>query len=110
MNIKLNRWVYMVLVVLAAVAAGVAVEFGTLAGMCAGLLLLMLTLPAGVLGLLCAVPLIYSGMATPSEAYFIAAPLFALAGMLQWYVLLPKLYRRHERFSASAKPPRERTH
>jgi hypothetical protein len=42
---------------------------------------------------LSALALIYPGIATVSEASLIAGPIYAVAGMIQWYVLLPKMFR-----------------
>jgi len=95
---KLNRWVYMVVVATVTVAAGIAVESGGIAALGLALLLPVLTFPLGVVGALCALPLIYFGIATPSEAHFIAAPVYAIAGMLQWYVLLPRLVAGRSNF------------
>jgi hypothetical protein len=98
---KLNRWVYMVLVVLVAIASGLALEArNPFVSIGLALLLPVLTFPLGVIGALCVVPLIYLGIATPSEANMLAAPLYAVAGMLQWYVLLPRLYKT----SVTARP------
>ena len=88
---KLNRWVYMVIVVIVSIAAGFAIESRNIVALGGFVLLLpVLTFPLGVVGSLCALPLIFLGIATPSEAYTVAAPIFALAGMVQWYVLLPR--------------------
>ena len=91
---KLNRWTYMIVVAIVAVAAGVAMESRGIAALGLALLLPVLTFPLGVVGAFCALPLIYSGIATPSEAHVIAAPAYALAGMFQWYVLLPRWIAR----------------
>jgi len=61
----------------------------------AGLLLLaVLSYPAGVIGTLAAVTTMWAGILTPAEAVVLATPLFAGAGYLQWYVLLPGFFRR----------------
>lgn len=88
---KLNRWYYMVVVAIVAVATGAATESRSIAAVGIALLLPVLTYPLGVIGALVALPLIYTGIATPAEAHFVAAPVYAIAGMFQWYVLLPRL-------------------
>ena len=57
-------------------------------------LMLLLTYPVGAIGSLCAMALIYLGIATPKEAFVVAAPVFAIAGYMQWCVFLPRLFRR----------------
>jgi hypothetical protein len=53
----------------------------------------MLTYPAGLLGLLSWI-LWAKGIATPSEAVFIQGLVSAAMGLLQWYVVLPRVLRR----------------
>jgi hypothetical protein len=104
---KLNRWIYMVVVTIVAIAEGVATENPGVTAMGLALLLPVLTFPLGVVGVLCALPLIYFGVATPSEAHFIAAPVYAVAGMIQWYVLLPHMFAKNfnRQFNLDALPP-----
>jgi hypothetical protein len=97
---KLTRWVYMALVAIVAVAAGFTVEHGGAAALALALLLPVLTFPLGVVGALCALPMVYLGIATPAEANFIAAPVYAVSGMVQWYIFLPRYAVR--KFSTKA--------
>jgi len=53
----------------------------------------VLTYPLGVVGSLLSAGLILSGMLTPLEALLLATPVFAILGQLQWFWLLPKIYR-----------------
>lgn len=92
-RITINRWAYIVVVVLVTIGVGVAQETGfTLTQLGLALALPALTYPMGVLGSLCALPLIYTGIATVGEAHLIASPIYAIAGWLQWYVVYPKLF------------------
>ena len=84
---------YMVGVILIAICGGFVEELGSpLARITFALFLPVITFPMGALGALCALALIYPGIATASEAIFIAGPVYAIAGMMQWYVVLPKLF------------------
>ena len=58
------------------------------------LLVAFLTYPAGIVGTLFSMALVYPGIATPAEALCVAAPLYAVAGMFQWYVALPLAFGR----------------
>ena len=91
-----NKWLYALAVVGACVAAGLASEPAPhyLVRLGVGLAAGALTFPAGLVGLFVATPLIFSGIATPSEAFAIASPVYAVAGYLQWYVVLPRIFRR----------------
>lgn len=89
---KPNRWIYMLAVFIAAFVAGLAVELHNAASIPLALVLPVLTYPMGVIGAAIALPLIYSGIATPTEAFFLSAPVYAFAGMLQWYVVLPRVF------------------
>src|SRR5262249_54773327 len=76
----LNKWLYIVAVVGACAAGGLASEPGPnfLVRLGTGLAVGALTYPAGMVGLFAALPPIYYGIATPSEAYIVASPVFAL--------------------------------
>ena len=102
-RIKINRWVYMVVVAFVTIGVGVAQETGfVLTQLGLVLLLPVLTYPMGVLGSLCALPLIYAGIATVGEAHFVASPIYAISGWLQWYVVFPKLFcKRFNRVAGS---------
>ena len=52
-----------------------------------------LTYPAGLVGTIACSVMIYSGLFTPTEAVFCAAPFYIGAGYFQWYVLIPKHFR-----------------
>lgn len=98
----MNRWLYILAVVGACTASGLAMESGPhfLVRLGTGLGPVLLTYPAGVFGILVAMPLIYYGVATPSEAYLLASPLLALGGYLQWYVSIPWALHRRSRVGA----------
>lgn len=88
-----NQWAYICAVAVIAVGTGVALQFGdTVAQVALALVLPALTFPMGLMGALCALTLIYFGIATTSEAYVVAAPIYAAAGWLQWYVMFPRLF------------------
>ena len=53
----------------------------------------VLTYPAGVVGTIVFLGLVYGGWLTPTEALLFAAPLYIGAGYFQWYVLIPKHFR-----------------
>jgi hypothetical protein len=92
-TIFLHRWLYITVVLLVAVGAGIAQEMGSVVLQFIFVLALpVLTFPLGVLGAICTLPLIYYGIATPSEAHMIAAPVYAIAGWAQWYIVLPRLF------------------
>lgn len=89
----INRWAYMAIVVLVTIGVGVAQETGfALVQLGLALALPALTYPMGLIGSLCALPLIYAGIATVGEAHLVASPIYAIAGWLQWYVVFPKLF------------------
>lgn len=52
-----------------------------------------LTYPLGIFGTLVGSGLIFSGIVTPLEAILLCTPVFAILGYLQWFWLLPKVYR-----------------
>jgi hypothetical protein len=92
-NILLHRWFYIAVVVLVAVGSGIAQEYSSVVlQLLLAILLPVLTFPLGVLGALCTLPLIFYGITTPAEAHMIAAPVYALAGWAQWYIVLPRLF------------------
>ncbi len=96
-NILLRPWFYITVVVLVAVGSAVAQENSSVVMQLLLVLLLpVLTFPLGVLGALCTMPLIYYGITTPSEAQLITAPVYAAAGWLQWYIVLPKLFGKRD--------------
>lgn len=53
----------------------------------------VLTYPAGVVGTIAVLGLIYAGWLTPTEALLLAAPFYIGAGYIQWYVLIPRHFR-----------------
>lgn len=102
-KIKINRWAYCITVAIISIATGIALESSSpVLKIAFGLLLLAFTFPLGIVGALCAIPLIYTGIAIPSEAYFVAAPIFAIAGMVQWYVLFPRIFKGRNKSSPKA--------
>ncbi len=58
------------------------------------LVIATLTFPLGCLGMAVGLPLIYSGLITPTEFIALATPVCAALGYAQWFHLLPKLYRK----------------
>jgi len=96
---KFNRWAYFSIVVIVGVAFGVSAgafhDPDAQARLVAGsLLIAVLTYPAGIVGTLFGIALTYPGIATPAEALLVGAPLYAVAGMVQWYVVLPRMFGR----------------
>jgi hypothetical protein len=92
-NILLHRWFYIAVVVSVAVGSGIAQENSSVVlQLLLGILLPVLMFPLGVLGALCTSPLIFYGITTPAEAHMIAAPVYAVAGWAQWYLVLPRLF------------------
>jgi hypothetical protein len=90
---KPNGWVYMALVVFIAMCGGFIAEVGRpLLRVTFARLLPVLTFPMGALGAVCAMLLIYSGIATIAEASIVAVPFYAVAGMIQWHVVFPKSF------------------
>lgn len=57
-------------------------------------LVAVLTFPLGSVGAAACATLIYSGLTTPEEAIVLAAPLYAVAGGIQWFHLFPAIFRR----------------
>ena len=107
----MNRILYLALCALVCVApivvVVVAIGMGwpVTDGMAAGIALLLipiLTYPAGVVGTVFFLIMSLTGLTTLTEAMALAAPIFAGAGYLQWYVILPKVYGRKDRGSKSA--------
>jgi hypothetical protein len=56
--------------------------------------LALLTYPAGMAGLVVALPAIYFGLVTPLESLLISGPVAVAAGYLQWFVVIPRLFGR----------------
>jgi len=105
----MNRILYLALCALVCVAPIVVVAIGmgwpVTDGMAAGIALLLipiLTYPAGVVGTVFFLIVSLTGITTLTEGMALAAPIFAGAGYLQWYVILPKVYSRKDRGSKSA--------
>jgi hypothetical protein len=53
----------------------------------------VLTFPLGAVAWLAQLPLLYHGIATPSEAMALFTPLYAVLGYVQWFRILPAVYR-----------------
>jgi hypothetical protein len=53
----------------------------------------VLTFPLGIAASIASATLIYTGFATPIEAIFVATPIHAALGYLQWYKILPAVHR-----------------
>jgi TRAP-type mannitol/chloroaromatic compound transport system permease large subunit len=92
----MKRWLYVVIVLVVQLVCAALGEFNhQLSYLAAGsVAMAVLTHPLGIAAQLVALPLIYLGIATPTEAAAMAAPLFALLGYVQWYVVFPRLARR----------------
>ena len=89
----MNRWVYVAVVIIIAICGGFVAELGSPLGRIVfALILPLITFPMGAIGALSALVLIYSGLATVSEANLIAGPIYAIAGMMQWYLVFPKIF------------------
>jgi len=107
----MKRILYLVLCVLACVTPlPVAVFFDNLLNDVAvaslGLLVVqVLTYPAGAVGTVLWLVLVLTGLTTPTEGIALLAPVFAGAGYVQWWVMLPKIYGRNRGGSA---PPSSR--
>ncbi len=59
-----------------------------------------LTYPLGLAGATVTIPLIYFGIATKSEAFAVGAPIYAAAGLIQWYAVVPWIVRSRRRVAA----------
>jgi hypothetical protein len=104
---KINRWIYIAICLIAgallAFATGVSENPATghsenpLYLAAATLLIWVLTHPAGILAQAVSMPLIYNGIATPSEAFVMALPVAVAMGYVQWYVVVPRLLRQGSR-------------
>ncbi len=109
-RLKLSPWLYFTTVTvigigLGVIAATVDNSEGRISLAVGVLLLSMLTYPAGIIGTLCGMPLIFMGLVTPAEALAISAPVYAISGTLQWYVILPRVFARREgAIAANADP------
>ncbi|MBW8300195.1 MAG: hypothetical protein K0M60_11385 [Hydrogenophaga sp.] len=57
-------------------------------------LIAVLTFPLGSVGTVACVALVYGGLTTPEEAIVLAAPLYAVAGGIQWFRLFPAIFHR----------------
>jgi hypothetical protein len=106
-KMSIKRWVYITLGTLAwlmPLAAGaVQIAFPEFRGVIPeGVLaalsiqaLALLTYPAGMAGLLVALPAIFFGLVTPIESLVISGPVAVAAGYLQWFVVIPRLFGRN---------------
>ena len=92
---RLKRWLYIVVVIVGAIGLAAGAQFvdSPFYLFVPSLFVAALTHPLGLLAEAVRLPLIYSGIAEPAEAMVVSAPLFALLGYVQWYVLLPRLFR-----------------
>ena len=101
---RTKRWVYVTLCTLAwlvpqaVAAAQIAFPgFGTVIPE-QGLMALameavaLLTYPAGIVGILAALPAILFGIATPIESLLISGPISLAAGYFQWFLVIPRLF------------------
>jgi hypothetical protein len=57
-------------------------------------LLAVLTFPLGSLASVIDIFLIFMGASTPIEAIFVMTPVYAVLGYVQWYRILPRIYRK----------------
>jgi hypothetical protein len=57
-------------------------------------ILAVFTFPTGCVGSAILFTLIYLGMATPAEAIALSLPVSLIAGYLQWFKILPAIYRK----------------
>jgi hypothetical protein len=98
-RLRINRRVYFIGVTSLGIGAGVTASVidgdGALISLALGsMLIAVLTYPAGVVGTLCGIALIYPGLATQAEVLALFAPVCAMAGVIQWYVVFPKVFGR----------------
>jgi hypothetical protein len=105
-KMRIKRWVYLTLGTVAwlapLAAAAVQIVFPEFRGVIpedflAALsmqALALLTYPAGMAGLLAALPALYFGIVTPMESLLISGPVSLAAGYLQWFVVIPRLFGR----------------
>ncbi len=106
MRLRMNRWIYFILCVIASCAPFAVVYLGmsfpelgaelnesmiTALGFQG---LAVLTYPAGILGTLVSFPAILLGYTTPLETLLVAAPFSIAAGYLQWFVVIPRIFAR----------------
>jgi hypothetical protein len=103
---RMRRWVYLTLGTLAwfvpQAVAGVQIASPGLGTVIPEKVLIalaaqtvaLLTYPAGVVGMLAAMPVLFFGIATPIESLLISGPISLAAGYLQWFVVIPRLFGR----------------
>jgi TRAP-type C4-dicarboxylate transport system permease large subunit len=95
---KINRWFYMAVVIVVTIALCAYSETGksNWPYIFATYFVAAATFPFGLLPVLVVLSLVYVGLATPAEALAVASPFCAVLGYFQWYVLLPRWYRRSD--------------
>lgn len=69
-------------------------DYGIVFPALCGWLLAVLTFPLGSLASVIDIFLIFMGASTPSEAIFVMTPVYAVLGYIQWFRLLPRIYRK----------------
>jgi hypothetical protein len=114
-RLKISRWVYFIGVTSLGIGAGVAGSTGDGSGASisfalGSLLMAVLTYPAGIVGTLCCFVLIYHGLATQAEVLALFAPVYAMAGVIQWYVVFPKIFSRPRSGAEQLGTPNEDVH
>jgi hypothetical protein len=107
-RLKFNRWLYFAVVTMIGIGCGVVAATvdgwqGQICYLVGAMLVTVLTYPAGIVGAFCGMPFLYMGLATQAEVLAISAPASAIAGMLQWYVILPRIFA-HRASAANAEP------
>lgn len=92
---RLNHWIYVAIVLVGTIGLATAAAVIDARIQIAGnLFAAALTHPAGLIAQGLSLPLVYMGIASQEEALALCAPIYAFAGYLQWYVLLPRFLRR----------------
>lgn len=98
----INKWLYVSTVLVVCIVQGMVNDYSTslpsdsssIIAILSSLGVVLLTYPAGAIGLAVSLPLIFTGIATITEGNLLAAPVVALAGYLQWFVVFPRLAMR----------------
>lgn len=118
MRLRMNRWIYFILCVIASCApfalGFLGMTFPELGAELSESIisiitvlgfqgLAVLTYPAGILGTFVSFLAILFGYTTPLEALLVAAPFSITAGYLQWFVVIPRI------FAGSPNSPLNRT-
>ncbi len=112
----MNRWVYAALCAFVCVMPSLWIVGSLVLGTDTGyeddmlftgmsmLIAALLTYPAGAIGTIASWLMTASGLVTPAESVLVAAPVYVGAGYCQWYVLVPRYFRRAQQPAAPTGP------